>query len=359
MNTWRDFCLVRALDAHVLSRLRTKEERMRKRNVTNLLTLGIVAIFLLGISPAAEAELVKVCKKVTRDGPRVCVWVDTGSVDASVLAKGIPADLAKYCEGLPGDESCYIVIEYTVFGDINPTGEPGYCTKFTDAGTLPGGTLLFPDVSEACLLYGQSVCYNPVGHYNNEGTAFNLPGPLSKTSEIITCTKGGSCLTEATLGKFEDNGGICNNNWTLDFTPFQFFGQVTICPGGFENLVEPISVGGIPEDLGDCCASDARNENGTCGTPYQEGEPTAGQPGYLWTYCDLPANCYNADRTIADACLDEDGLIKADIEFDCELCELDLPNRCVDKKDPLYDPAYCFPDGAIREGISLTGCGPV
>jgi hypothetical protein len=322
---------------------------MRNRYVTTLLTFGVVAVFLLGMAPAAEAELIKICKRYRPSGPKVCYYVESGSVDATVIAKGVSGKLANYCDGLaPGEGDCFIVIEFAIFGDIPPEGEGAdYCRTFTNAGTLPGGTLLFPEVgfsSEPCLIEGQAICFNPQDKYNQNGTAFNLAGPLTESAEIITCTKGGTCITEATLGLFDDNGGVCNNNWTLDFTPYYFYGQVAFCPGGYTD----------PPFGGQCCATDRRAGPGDqeCYKNFQVGEPNEGQPGFLWTYCKLPDNCFKNGQPTT-ACFDKKtDLLKPGVEFDC--VELDLPSECVDTKDPDYDPSLCFDvygDGSIIPGL--------
>lgn len=323
---------------------------MRNRNVSALLTLGAVAVFLLGIAPAAEAELI--CKKFKPSGPKVCWEGSTGSVNSTVIAQGVAAKLAKYCEGLPEDENCYIVIEFSIFGENPPDeylDENEYCYTFTHAGTLPGGTVLFPEVGGGfdppCSIDGQAVCFNPNNHFNRNGTAFNWPGPLSAVSDIVTCTGGGTCVSESTLGLFEDNGGVCNNLWTLDFTPYWFYGQVAFCPGGFEyESVPPAPF----EVSGACCASDKRNRDGTCFREYQSGEPTESQPGLLWTTCDLPAECYDVDHNLTDACFDEDGLLEEGITFECEECT--LPDGCyLDFGDEGY--LDCFgADGLIGGG---------
>jgi hypothetical protein len=304
---------------------------MRNRNVMSLLTLGAVAVFLLGMAPAAEAEYIKICKKYKPSGPKVCYYVESGSIDTTLVTRGLKGTLANYCDGLPGTEGCYIVIEISIFGDQPPYGEDAdYCSTFRDSGTFAGGTILFSEDTyyEPCSIEGQAVCFNPDNHYNQNGTSFNLPGPLTNTSVVTTCTKSGTCITESTLGLFDGNGGICNNNWTLDFTAYHFLGQVAFCPGGYEN--------------GICCASDKRDpSDDSCDRPFQEGEYTAGQPGMLWTYCQLPTNCYKNGMP-TNACFDnKTGLLKPGVEFDCEEC--DLPAECyLDPGDTGYRD--CFND---------------
>jgi hypothetical protein len=323
-----------------------------------LITLGVVAVFLLGMVPAAEAELIKVCKKYRPSGPRVCYYVESGSIDTTLVTRGLKGTLANYCDGLPGDEGCYIVIEISIFGELPPENEsPDYCYTFRDSGTIAGGTILFPEDTyyEPCSIEGQAVCFNPQDHYNRNGTSFNLPGPLTNTSVVTTCTKGGTCITESTLGLFDDNGGVCNNNWSLDFTAYDFLGQVAFCPGGFEVMtVPPLPI--LPvEDAGDCCASDKRKtvefggeEVEVCDTPFQVGTPMAGQPGMLWTKCQLPDNCVDNNGQLKNACVDnETGLLKPGVEFDCEQC--DLPAECyLDLGDDGYRD--CFEaDGSVAQ----------
>jgi hypothetical protein len=287
MNTWHDFFPVRALHVHDLSCQRTKEERMRKRYAMSLLTLGASAVFLLGMARAAEAELI--CKKFKPSGPKVCYEVSTGSVEFITLAKGVAAKLAKDCDGDPSNTDCHIVVIASVYGTIPQwEDEPDYEYCGVNEDFEFDG---FPEGENACLISGEGQCGNPGINvfYNPTGTAFNLPGPLTAFSTTFTCESGGTCYEEVTVSA-QDVSGICpNDNWTLlDFTPREFFGELAFCPGGFlDDLVQYSSGQWGPT----CCASDKRSEIGgeiTCFKPYQDGEPTEGEPGFIRTFCQYP-----------------------------------------------------------------------
>jgi hypothetical protein len=286
MNTWRDFRLVRVLGAHVVSGQRTKEERMRNRYVTSLLTLGAVAVFLLGMAPAAEAELI--CKKIRPSGPKVCFEASTGSVVCDVVAQGVAAQLAKYCDGDPENPFCWIVIECGVYGTVDPN--PVY-DDYTDCLIYDAnGQVVGFDIN--CLINGSAVCLNPDDHYNANGTAFNLPGPLTSEVAATTCEKSGGVCTGTAIVQAEDLFDICNNNWTLDFTPYEFLGELSICPGGFDTA-------------GDCCSTNKRSD-GICSKYYQANTDFVGQPGYLRTYC-----------TLNEGDLDDNGNPKKGVPYKC------------------------------------------
>jgi hypothetical protein len=346
MNTWRDFRLVRVLDAHVVSGQRTKEERMRNRFVTSLLTLGAVAVFLLGMAPAAEAELI--CKKIRPSGPKVCYEATSGSVNCLAIAQGVAGKLAKECDAVSGEGECFIVVKCSIFGtvpeanvyDENPLSNYETCGEIL-FGQFPGGTDYFPypetepsqhvlpNCEPPCYLRGDADCLNPDGKYNPQGEAF-VGGPLTSGSATATCDSGGTCTSRATITGGSGEGICPNHNWTLDFTPEEFFGELSFCPGNYENFIDlsdpnalvPEDVGECADalDLGRCCQTDKR-KNGSCFRNFQDGEPTEGQPGYIQTYCSLPAQCYQMPWGENNPCFDSDGNIKKNVTYDCKDCD--------------------------------------
>lgn len=257
---------------------------MRKSNVLALLTLGVAAVFLLGAAPTAEAELI--CKKFQPSGPKVCYEVTTGSVVCDIIAQGVAAKLAKDCDGTADDPDCWIVITCSVYGTLDPYTEyPDYQQCGVD------GSFLYDGFDETCLVEGEAICYNPQFKYNANGTAFNLPGPLTSVASSTTCESGGICTSSTTV-QAQDDYDICNNNWTLDFTPTEFFGELGFCPGGFDSA-------------GTCCESNKRR-GGLCEKPYQRDTAFEGQPGYIRTFCELP-----------DGAFDPEGFIKKGVPYSC------------------------------------------
>jgi hypothetical protein len=261
---------------------------MRKRDVPILFTLGIAAVFLLGATLQAEATLV--CKKFKPSGPKVCWNASTGSVNCNAFVQGLAAKLAKDCSGDVNDENCYVEITCSIFGKSGVDCED------------------FPLGEDACYIYGIGVCENPNGYYNPNGTAFNLPGPMTEYFADTTCVKGGNCAATATVDP-EGNGGVCNRNWDLIFTPTEFLGELGFCPGGFSKQMILYSDGNYGLE---CCANSKRKGN-ACFTPFQVGEDTEGEPGYIRVDCELPQECYQNP----DACFDENGRILPDISYDC------------------------------------------
>ncbi len=273
---------------------------MRNRNVTSLLTLGAVAVFLLGMAPAAEAELI--CKKIRPSGPKVCFEAETGSVDCLTIAQGVAAKLAKDCEGLPDDEDCHIVISCSIYGTIPPGG---YFPDYELCGVDENGDFDgFPQGEYACEVTGEGFCTNPGinDYYNENGTSFNLPGPLTAFSSSATCESGGIC-TETVTVTAQDSSSVCPNaNWGLEFTPREFFGQLGFCPGGYSEEWMTY-IGGQEGPV--CCASDKRkivNGKEVCFKTYQAGEPTVGEPGFIRTLCEYP----------------DGGPIQKNVKYNCE-----------------------------------------
>jgi hypothetical protein len=262
---------------------------MRNRNVSALLTLGVAAVFLLAAVPAAEAELI--CKRFRPSGPKVCWEARTSSVEFIAIAQGVAAKLAKDCTGVTGDDNCHIEIIASVYGTIQPRGrhDPDYEECGVDSNSEFDG---FPEGKDACLIIGEGECTNPgINNYFNEnGTAF-VPGPLTNFSKAFTCDSGGTCYEEVTVSAQGFNGICPNRHWTLvDFTPREFFGELAFCPGGFlDDLVQYSSGQWGPT----CCTSDKRTESAgggeiMCFKPYQEGQPTEGEPGFIRTFCQYP-----------------------------------------------------------------------
>ena len=155
---------------------------MRQRNVSNLFIFGIVAVVLVAAAGPADAG----CKKLVPSGPYICAdWI-TGSAVCDLLLKGFKGKIQEY-----GEISCAIY------------------------GTEPN--------------FGEDSC---------------VPETYVP-SEAPDCYRKGNCTTFATVEP-DGNGGVCNNNWTLLFTPEMFYGQVCVCPGGFDMA-------------GTCCANEKRN----------------------------------------------------------------------------------------------------
>ncbi len=197
---------------------------MRERSVATVIIVGVVAALLLVTPQTANAG----CKKLYPSGPLICASWITGSAVCQLLLQGFKGPIQE--NG---------VITCGIFGTESDS-EPSCVPPLTyDADNL------YPD----CTLVGKAACYNPQYKYNEFGTAFNLPGPLFELATTVTCDRKGKCTTEATVEP-EGNGGVCNNNWELEFTPEKFYGQVCICPGGFDANW-------------DCCA-DGERKNGFC-----------------------------------------------------------------------------------------------
>jgi len=223
---------------------------MRKRIVLGLVSLSIIAVFAMVAVTEAEAG----CKRLRPRGPLICASWITGSEVCDLLLKGLKGNLA--------DDAW---IQCGVFGtyfDELPSEE----VPFQDECD-PSSDSYIPTLE--CLISGRAACFNPTGHYNEFGTAFNLPGPLFEVAEEATCDKGGKCTTSAEVDPV-GNGGVCNRNWDLTFTAERFFGQISVCPGNFDVT-------------GDCCLDSKRN-NGECGTLYNVGDDE-GQPDTLVEFC--------------------------------------------------------------------------
>jgi hypothetical protein len=257
-------------------------------------------VFLLSSALPAEAELI--CKRFRPSGPKVCWEASTGSVDCLAIAQGVAAKLAKDCDGTTGDADCHIVVTCSIYGTVPPY-EGGTCEFDASAGTFPG-------CEDACSIQGQGICKNPTDHYNANGTAFNLPGPLTALGSTATCDSGGTCVSTATVTA--DGQDVCpNSQWTLYFTPIAFKGELGFCPGGFSNDV--IGYDCYGDEIYECCTNDKRKKDGSCFKPYQEGEATEGEPGYIRTSCHLPQYCFDNPAT----CLNPDGTIKKGIKYSC------------------------------------------
>jgi hypothetical protein len=296
---------------------------MRNRNVSALLIVGVVAAFLLAAAMPAEAELI--CKKFRPSGPKVCYQASTGSVDCLAIAQGVAATLAKDCDALTGEGECYIVVKCSIFGTINPDDvkrkdpdpDYSYCGQITN-GQFPGGTDCFwgiePNCNEACYIRGEGKCLNPKLHYEENGTAF-IGGPLTSNSATATCDSGGICTSEASVDT-SGVGGCPNRHWTpLEFTPFEFYGELSFCPGGYINTGGSCTdCEGNSQDELECCATDKRNPDGSCFKPFQVGQPTEGQPGFIRTLCTFPLEWCAENEEL---CYDDDGNILDNVPYDC------------------------------------------
>jgi hypothetical protein len=258
---------------------------MRRIFVLSLLSLFVVTVFM--VLTAAEAEAVTkstvICRKLEPRGPLICFSFTTGSEICDIISKGVSSKIVKDCD--PNDlENCPLWLECSAFGtyvdgSMPPMEEdPEVCNpespnyddskRCFDPQCDPSDPLYF-DPDSVCWMTGASACFNPQGHYNFLGTAFNLAGPLTEVASYTSCTKeGGRCTAQASVDP-EGNGGVCNRNWDLAFTAEQFFGQVCMCPGNFDKN-------------GDCCADQERNRNGTCKKLF--GDP-AGEPGCVSAFC--------------------------------------------------------------------------
>ncbi len=291
---------------------------MRKANVFTLLTLGIAAVLLLSSALPADAELI--CKRFRPSGPKVCWEASTGSVNCLAIAQGVAAKLAKDCTD--AGEDCYVVVQCSIYGDVNPLTEKidtAYCAPDAN-GNFPGD---LPLCAEGCLLEGTGQCWNPSDHFQPQGTAFTLPGPLTSLTATATCDRGGTCVSNATITA-DGTAGCPNPNWSLYFTPHRFFGELSFCPGGFAPSGETYTdCDGRRQDVMECCVNDKRNKDGTCFKPYQIGEPTEGEPGIIRSYCELPRGCWDPSfpgypdpGCFVDG--DVNGLIDKDIDYNCQ-----------------------------------------
>jgi hypothetical protein len=226
---------------------------MRHKNVSALLTLGAAALILVVSATGANAG----CIKLQTRGPLICGdWI-TGSEKCEMLIKGLPAQLADY-----------VWIQCNVLGTQDPYGildpydydfEPFNCDPFT----------------QTCVIIGKARCTNPADFFNDNenavATAYYLPGPLYAIAETAECSKGGKCTTDATVDPV-GNGGVCNNNWDLDFTAYEFIGHICFCPGGLDENEF-------------CCADEGRTD-GECETYWNDKYPElAGQVQCLTEKC--------------------------------------------------------------------------
>ena len=229
---------------------------MRRRLVMGLFGLCFIAVLVAMVPATAEAG----CKNLP---PRMCAAWITGTVFCDNLINGVSNKIAKDCNP-EQPETCPLITECTIFGTF---GSDPACTN----------PLVFPDPDADCEILGNLTCSNPNGFRNDEGASF-VPGPISEASGFTTCTKGGKCVNEAEVQP--ENDGLCpgpsqtggSGNWTLDFTPSEFKGQVCICPGGFD-------------DSGVCCAGADRTGSGACKKIYGDGTP-----GCITEFCTIAPN---------------------------------------------------------------------
>jgi hypothetical protein len=225
-----------------------------------------VAALLLVTPQTANAG----CKKFQPSGPLICASWITGSTVCDNLIRGIAAKLAKDCE-MGNEDACLVEITCTIYGTQKKYNKKSFPTQ-PDRGCEPtydmySDTFALP---LDCEVPGILACANPNDFYNPQGTAFNYPGPLSSDFAETTCYNGGKCEAAATI---DLNGGdyLCpNDNWSfIDFTAQQFFGEVQLCPGGFDAFGEK------------CCADGVLNDDGTCKKEYG----IDGKPGKLQEFC--------------------------------------------------------------------------
>ena len=243
--------------------------------------LCALAVFVAMVGTEAEAG----CKKLRPSGPTICASWIPGSLLCESLLKGVKATLAKDCNFETG-ENCPVDIQCEVFGTTSSAsnGDP-QCTSDT-----------FLDPDAVCEIEGRLACCNPQFKYNEEGTAFNLLGPAKGGETTTLCGKGGKCFDSSDVEFNIDD--VCNNNWTPEFTPTSFKGQICVCPGGFDDSEPP-----------QCCADtkrDGAEGSETCVNLF--GDPP-GEAGCIQELCTIAEE---VDLTFCDDVATEP------IEYKCD-----------------------------------------
>jgi len=230
---------------------------MCRRIVMGLTRLSLVAVVVAMVARDAEAG----CRTLP---PYMCAdWIQ-GSLFCENLIKGVASKLTKACDTV-ADPDCTVDVTCSVFGTVAADGV---------TETLECNNELVPPVDGAeCLLKGELACCNPQFHYNDNGNAFNLAGGPFSGSGSTTCTTGGKCFNSAAVDFELDD--VCNNNWTPDFSPTEFKGEVCYCPNWSDN-----------SDNVQCCADAREDGQGNCVRLF-EGIGGAGTAACLQELCTL------------------------------------------------------------------------
>jgi hypothetical protein len=226
--------------------------------------LSLAAVAVAMVAPDAEAG----CRNLP---PTMCAsWIQ-GSLFCENLIKGVASKITKTCN-TQNPETCTVDVTCSVFGTVE-----------ADGTTSPAcnSDLVPPTEGAECLLKGELACCNPQFHYNENGNAFNLAGGPFSGSGSTTCTSGGKCFNSAAVDFEIDN--VCNNNFTPDFSPTEFKGEVCYCP----NWDDVVSTD--PEYVRQCCDGPEQNPDGSCKRLFS-GTDGAGTQACIQEYCTIDPN---------------------------------------------------------------------
>ena len=249
---------------------------MYERRVKIRALAVVVALFLAMTGSSAWAATVcstgrsltnQTCTswRTLSSGVKYCTLWCTGSMICDNSIAGLGGNISKECESGDGD-NCPIT-SCTAWGTKSVEGSVGTCDS-TDLDTL----------NPTCGIEGKVVCETETG---NEEEVVVVPGFVGAQTRRVVCDKKGKCTNTLRL-RAKDAASFCAEGSEFEtFTAAEFKAQSCFCPGG--------------EDTnGACCATSARNSNGTCSAQYGTGS-SIGTPTCVISLCQVDLTNYDPD----------------------------------------------------------------
>ena len=255
----------------------------------------VVAMFLAMTGSSAWAAVCSTSRtltnqtcsswRTTTSGVKYCTVWCTGSMICDNSIAGLGGNVVKECE--PGEDGNCPITSCTAWGTKPVEGSVGTC----DSTNLD-------NLNETCGIEGKLVCELGIDSTGGDDSdeVIILPGFVNTTSRTLICDKKGKCTNTLRL-RPKGAAALCPEGTEFEtFTAAEFKAQSCFCPGG--------------DDTNDtCCATSARNSNGTCSVPYGTGS-SIGTPTCVISLCQVDLTNYDPDDNFrlpydcsnADAC---------------------------------------------------------